>query len=274
MAMNKINGQSYNEFTFNAALRQVDKVIKLASQYEGRCYGPYVRDVLIPRLNDPTVLCEYSKVHLEFPTHDQHNLFIIDLKVKYDNVVNIGGDWHLKIQNMHIAILVVDVIIPNTNIFDVNALIYRYHDNEYQFYDETTNGCYDSYNDDHSYLVLKTPLGKKILDKQMTMRSELLKPSLVMHQYFIDNLNTIIAKGWTVRFGNIVQTIPFEKIQFENDLKNCNVNTMDEFKNAYKNACEAIEKRDTLFNKCLTEYNLLTSSDHAIKELMMKALCQ
>ena len=261
--MNKINGECYNDFIFNAALKKIDKVIKLAGQYEGRCYGPYVRDVLIPRLNNPIGSHEYSKVHLEFPTNEQKELFLSQMIIKYGDRIS-NNLYSLNIQDMFIADFKVNVFEPKA--CDINRLYYLYKNDCYIFYDENTLTYYDAWD------VLESPLAKNILDGQIILNATVIYKN--GSPFFVDRLNHLIEKGWSIQLGYTIQTTPFEFEQFQKDLEKLNSSTMDEFKKAYREACEANKKRDRLFNQCITEYNLLETTDTALKELMMKALCK
>ena|SRR6187431_1386060 len=100
--MNKINGVEQNEFVFNAVLKIIEEVIVLAKEYDGRVYGSYVRNVIVPRLKNPSVICEYDRVGIIFPNVEKYDAFIKVMHLKYDGFVKTGLQYTLS-QGIFIA---------------------------------------------------------------------------------------------------------------------------------------------------------------------------
>jgi hypothetical protein len=134
----------------------IDNCIKIASNYEGKVFGGYVRDVVIPKISNPRCKCEFKDVDIWFKTGIDSDLFINDMKDIYDFRIvpelSIDDDnYHYKFNRTQYHLFIEDVVIwfdivisecfPVDD-FDVNYLTYSYKDNleliecESEYYDK------------------------------------------------------------------------------------------------------------------------------------------
>lgn len=192
--MNKINGIEQNEFVFSAALKINEEIIKLASQYNGKAFGKYVTDVIIPRLKDPNCLCEYVFIDLSFKT--QKDLTNFHDQLKLNNLTN--GVCKIVVNGMFIAYI---NLFVNTNkwMFDATELSYYYNNDIPVLYNELTNELDDKCFIDQLHQKI-TRVNNDIVNSFML---NIDKNSIVhmMNQNYL-------SKGWTVIFG-------------EHELKSC-----------------------------------------------------
>lgn len=197
--MNKINGVEQNEFVFSAALKINEEVIKLASQYEGRVYGTYVRNVIVPRLKDPLCVCEYDTIAIEFVDQKELDEFSKQLELNYKDMTrktkNGAKMYQLYIQGMFIAYIRLCLTTP-TYRFDVNCLVYYYENDIPTLFDQL----------DCEFLTLtdcstKTLPLIELIHSKVATASKLVVDTFLTDSDIIDHINEFLRRGWTVIFG-------------------------------------------------------------------------
>lgn len=197
--MNEINGVEQNEFVFSAALKINEEVIKMASQYEGRVYGTYVRNVIVPRLKDPLCVCEYDTIAIEFVNQKELDDFSKELEGNYKDMTrktkNGSKMYQLYIQGMFIAYIRL-CMRPAIFRFDVNCLVYYYENDIPTLFDQLE--CDFLTLTDYSNKTL--PLIELIHSKVVTA-SKLVVDTFLTDSDIVDHINEFLNKGWTVVFG-------------------------------------------------------------------------
>ena len=120
----------------------IDEIIKIASTFYGKVFGGYVRDVVVPKLQNPTKKCVFKDVDIWFLDEDCANEFIKEIKKRYDFRLIPGFtlkdnihytfdriQYHLYDDEKIVSWL--DIIISDVfpvDDFNVNQLIYYYKD--------------------------------------------------------------------------------------------------------------------------------------------------
>ena len=254
--MNKINGVEQNEFVFSAALKINEEVIKLASQYDGRVYGTYVRNVIVPRLKDPLCVCEYDTIAIEFADQKELDEFSKQLELTYKDMTRKTKDgakmYQLYIQGMFIAYIRL-CMRPAIFRFDVNCLVYYYENGIATLYDQLT--C--EFLELNNYSTSNTlPLIERIHSKVATA-SKLVVDTFLTDSDIVDHINEFLRRGWTVIFGThqlkevitindlVTLTTPKKSVIDEYMVLQSQITVLQNQLN------DLIIKRDTALIKCL-----------------------
>ena len=261
--MSKINNVEQNEFVFSAALKINEEVIKLASEYNGKVYGDYVKNVIVPRLKDPSVICEYNTISFLFSKSDLHNFSKVLCSIYKDIVVisdNISYD--LYIHGMFIAKIKL-YERSHSWIFDTSMLYYYYLNDQPVLYNAILD-IYENINTpvkDGSPIPVKDgspiPLITMINKKMTTVNSEVVNNFLlnkflpnISQESIVEAMNRLfLSKGWTVMFGKhqLQKIITVEELVA---LLTPNVVTVvNDLVLLQKQIEELIEKRDALLVK-------------------------
>lgn len=179
--------------------------IKIASNCEGKIFGGFVRDVIIPKTSNPNLKCEFKDVDIWFKTQIDADLFIKMVKDVYEFVIvpDLSIDdnnmhytfnrtqYHLLINNKIVCWfdIVVSECFPVDD-FDVNFLTYSYYDNIESI--ESQSESFD-----------KDKLIQSIHKKKM-----IILPDYVKRLINRDNRNIHISrinkrffeKGWSIKY--------------------------------------------------------------------------
>jgi hypothetical protein len=184
----------------------IDDCIKIASNYDGKVFGGYLRDVIISKISNPRRKCEFKDVDIWFKTDIDSILFINDMKDIYDFRIvpelSIDNDnphyqfnrtqYHLFIENI---VIWFDIVISEcfpVDDFDVNFLTYCYKN------DKELVECESKYFD-------KDQLINSINKKQMIMLPDyiqrlIIKSSTDVH---VSRINKrFLSKGWIIKYKN------------------------------------------------------------------------
>lgn len=185
----------------------IDDCIKIASNYDGKVFGGYVRDVVVPKLLNPRCRCEFKDVDIWFKTDIDTNFFINDIKDihNFQIIPEISIDnnnphyqfnrtqYHLFVEDIVIWFdIVVSEYFPVDD-FDVNFLVYSYKDNKELI--ECESKCFD-----------KNKLITSINNKQMTILPNYTKRlisefSTDVHASRINK--RFLSRGWRIKYKNI-----------------------------------------------------------------------
>lgn len=262
--MNKINGVEQNEFVFNAVLQIIEGVIMLAGEYDGRVYGSYVRNVIVPRLKDPNCICEYDRIGIMFPDFVKKDGFIKEMQLKYDGFVK-KHDQFMLTEGIFIA----DINLFTNRVhsaYDVNELEYYYDHKQLYFHDLLHHLIYPLTTCQLDMTKFyESPIVNNILHKTVNVMPTLLQvfetKDLKMQQYYVDELNTLfINKGWIVQFKDLV----FNKTIMLEDLTE---NVLNEFKKVQTKLEKYTKQRDLLLIDCLEKYKDELNLDKRLSDL-------
>lgn len=186
----------------------VESIIRCASEYGGRVFGGYVRDVIIPRLDDPSCDVSFRDVDIWFIDQNLSYQFIVNMTQNHDFklmqvVPNAASNvekviYELKRPNNNIIFGIVNHHVFPVDDFDVNYLYYR-HINDCKFIGEWDKGYGTQVNKDH-HLV------KSILKKEMIMSPKYydkLSHNLNGDAHIARINERFIDRGWTIKYNGI-----------------------------------------------------------------------
>lgn len=195
----------FNQYTL------IDDCIKIASSYDGKIFGGYLRDVVISKMTNPSRKCRFKDVDLWFKTVIDADLFIKNMKDVYDFQLipessiddNIPytfnrKQYHLFYNNI---IILFDIIVCEwfpVDDFDVNFLTYSYKDNVELI--ECESSSFD-----------KDNLINSINKKKMTILPSYLKKLIVKKSsdLHISRINKrFLSIGWIISYKNIYLQTP------------------------------------------------------------------
>ena len=131
-----------DDMTFNKSLQEIDDCITVASKYNGRVFGGYVRNILVPKLyNQPLV--GFKDVDLWFTNQSDANWFILQMgdkltvKVYTDQYNNFkdnkvrypfGRTQFMLLDELKNPVVIIDVIVSEKlpiNDLNVNKLTFN-----------------------------------------------------------------------------------------------------------------------------------------------------
>lgn len=263
--MNKINGVETNEFVFEAAMQIIENIIKMASQYDGKLYGSFLRDVIIPRLKGKC-LCNYNRVCLLFNSNHDATLFISKMKELYigfrdiDHIDN-SSFFELKINDLYIAKIIVSY--NQIHDLDINQLAYYYKNDVVK--DARSANIVD----------LNCELIKKIIDKKATILEDFIEEFLnytePKQNSVIYGWNCLLYDGWILNYKSLVIT---SHITLKGFLKQINqLNILKQFQEKQVQLEQCMIERDTLLKQCLLQYpniNVDYSSLKSVKDQVIE----
>lgn len=130
IALSNLSGQ-----LLELVISNIAECLTVASRFEGRVFGGYVRDVAVPRLIDPKGEVKFSDVDIWFTTKDKAEMFVAAM----DNTLLVNPNTHLgttkfdtKRYNLYCGntcITYVDLVVsPQLPVddFDVNTYVVEY----------------------------------------------------------------------------------------------------------------------------------------------------
>lgn len=249
--MNKINGIETNEFVFEAVVKIIESIIKLASNSGGKLYSDYLRNVIIPRLNGFCV-CDYSTLRFSFANEIDADEMIKKMKELYPAFILSIDMGNLKCYRLYINqlnIAEIHIAYNQEPDLDINTLYHYYKYNSPIIYD-SIDGC-EYWTD-----IKKSTLVDKIINKRASILKSFVDVfntyNTIKQQRAIDGWNTLINKGWVLNYEDLT----FDKeITLEWFLNQINGNLLQAFrdKQALFEQCGA--ERDLLLKQCLVKYN-------------------
>ena len=134
--MSQIDGNKFSEICLNFALNHINNIIKTLSSYEGKVFGEYVREVVVPRMKNPACTVVFNSIDIWFKNEINKDNFIEDsfIKNSFIKETNISENIDVKRQQYKYDIyenfpikfnIVVSLRFPMYD-FDVNDLTYFY----------------------------------------------------------------------------------------------------------------------------------------------------
>ena len=171
------------------------KILTIASDHDGQVYGGFVRDVIVPRINDPNCDVSFKDVDIWFRGKIAETHFICEL-VKNFNIQSESSPWNREI----------DYSNQDINFFRNQYRIYS--KNEFLFYIDVITSDKLPVNDFYVNCITYKYTGKefeKINDNHMTCSFKD-KTAIMFEDYnpveplYYARINRIFfLKGWTVR---------------------------------------------------------------------------
>lgn len=218
----------------------IDDSIKIANTYDGKVFGGYVRDVVIPKMTDPRRKCEFKDVDIWFKTDIEADLFINDMKDVYNFQIvpklSIGDDnphyefnrtqYHLFVENI---VIWFDIVITEcfpVDDFDVNFLTYCYKDNKELV--ECESKCFDKDQ------LINSVNKKKMIILHSYMEKLMIKFSRDVH---VSRINKrFLSRGWIIKYKNIYFPKPLTTLWINETFRYIK----------YKDGCNVICVKDNL----------------------------
>jgi hypothetical protein len=173
-------------------MEQISVMLNVAGQYGGAVFGGYLRDVLIPRLSEPTWTAEWANVNLWFTSCGFAEQFVAQMGSNLRHVA--GGSGHYSGNLYHgerrvTAVFIVASATLPVNDFDVNQAAVFYQNGRMH----TVPGL-----PDHEFL------GWKIERKRATMLPSYARLLLTMEdkyalrRHFERLIKRYMERGWTI----------------------------------------------------------------------------
>lgn len=187
-------------------LQQVEKIIEWASLFNGKVFGGYVRDVIVPRLVSPTANVTFRDIDFWFRTKESVDDFIKALRDNHDikevpttNIVPYTNERKLyHLFRINGEIVQIDIVISEifpVDDFNVNCLIYDYDNNGPQL---------SSYSSKYSKDELINNINKKEMTILEGYQDKLMYGS-GYSEHHIKRINTrFIANGWSILYKAII----------------------------------------------------------------------
>jgi len=131
---------SVDEWSVETILERIENVIMDAAAYDGKVFGGYVRDVIVPRMKTPSCNVSFKDVDIWFRSQNCADVFIRQMQTKcrftIDQNASIKpgtlnhtfGRYQYQM-NHHGYIIWFDIVVSDcfpVDDFDVNCLIYHY----------------------------------------------------------------------------------------------------------------------------------------------------
>ena len=191
---------SLAETTPNLAINMISDCLRKAAEFDGEVFGGYVRDVIVPRLNDPDCTVQIERVSIWFRKQEDADHFVKAMGKSFSKVNE--DNFHLiyefpcrqyKFFSLYNEFVVWFCIIVSPKLpiedFDVNQLTYRYNGKKLlaNFYSDTSNSI--------------DQIKKSILNKTCTMLPAYKKrlPLLLCKDMHLSGIKTVyIERGWKV----------------------------------------------------------------------------
>ena len=198
----------------------LDNCLSIAGKFNGRVFGGYVRDVIIPRSINPSCDVKFNDVDIWFTTQEDADIFIenvgvflknldIDFKLSSSGSLVPGEKNYKEFDGAHILykfgrlqyhlihnkflITWIDIIVSKTipvDDFNVNCLTYCYQDG---------NKIPKSFGNESTEQLIKA-----ISDKHATMLLTYVKKLISYPKYewnFVKRINNnFIKKGWLISY--------------------------------------------------------------------------
>lgn len=211
-----------DDYAISRKTEIIDKVLAVAGNHNGRVFGGYVRDVIVPRLDSPTTKVYFNDVDIWFTNQKDADLFIDNVKSglsfldkRYVFVTSRPGSncSIIKPGMMHYTfgrvqyqlykadkfISFFDVVVSETipvDDFDVNCLNYQY----------TDKGKIARYCSNATDTVVIEEIIQKIKNKTAFMLSSYVPKmytktsyGIIDYLYFVNRLNKkYLSRGWTI----------------------------------------------------------------------------
>ena len=170
------------------------KILTIANDYDGQVYGGFVRDVIVPRINNANCNVSFKDVDIWFQDKIAVHHFISELvknfKIENENKWNKDFDYNnqkganfsreqYRIYSKAEFLFHIDVITSDNlpvNDFDVNTITYRY---------------------DGKFQKVRGLTGKKSIINKTAIMFEDYNPLSSIYYYRIDRI--FFSKGWTIR---------------------------------------------------------------------------
>ena len=203
-----------NDTKLEQNLDKIGSCIKIASDHDGKVFGEYVRDVIIPRLKDPFCNISFTTIKFWFKTKNDAISAILKMKKSYV-LTNTPGSTNFErylMDNIYFEIIVSDNFPVNDD-NDVDYLTYDWCN--YSDYDLGRFGKFESQHKSYDYKTLIDLIHRK----EMTLLSlreidaisvgmgsnELIGTTVISRNSdYVKRMNDYISKGWTIRYNGDV----------------------------------------------------------------------
>jgi len=139
--MSKICRYEVNKENLEITLKCIDRMLSVASHFNGRFFGGYVRDVVVPRMKDPNCDVSFKDVDIWFTNDGDAECFVEIMKIteKMDGFKNpfLNTSPKYKFKRTQYCVpnkacpFFIDVVVSEkfpVNDFDVNFLTYYVED--------------------------------------------------------------------------------------------------------------------------------------------------
>ena len=199
-----------SQFIYETRIKMVNKIAKMAFSHDGRLYGNYLRNVILPRLKDPLLQPFYNFVTFQFPSLEKKDAFVQALR-SY-NIVSISTsmiDCEAFELNVSSNIIASINCVVTDQALNIDQLYYTKKD---QFYDHTTQCYYGKTELDQS------PIYQSIVAKQLVLLPEFSKLYEGFNSYYQWDILRILCSylkdGWTIQYQSINIKIPILNTRF------------------------------------------------------------
>ncbi|CAH6419265.1 Hypothetical protein HVR_LOCUS465 [uncultured virus] len=209
--INYIDFAKLSGFTLEAVLESINNCLKIAGRHGGIVFGGFVRDVIIPRRQDPRCNVHFKDVDVWFKTQQSADTFIAEMGCSFKQMSSFDvpqsgnrmyrfgrRQYHLSQHNTCIAFI--DVIVNETipvNDFNVNCLGCHYFGGSIDFH----SFCDETVDD----------LVTGILTKNIIMLTSYI--SVINNDEYVHVRRVrcrYLDRGWTIRLHGGPEMLPKE----------------------------------------------------------------
>lgn len=187
---NKINESEYK-------IDVAKKILTLANTYDGKVYGGFVRDVIVPRINDSNCIVTFKDLDIWFCNEEYSEAFINTLTHNFKIEIGNGSFLHLDYnvdvkftrkqyriysQNDSKFLFHIDIITSEklpVNDFNVNTITYKYIKDEFV----KTDSC-----------------DLRFITNKIAIMFDDYNPESIKYYERINRI--FFSKGWTVKCNN------------------------------------------------------------------------
>lgn len=273
-------------YLLETCLDYIQDTLFVVDDCNGRAFGQFIRDVIVPRMEDSTCNVSFKRVGIWFKQEADAKQFISTMQIKYANLglissfneapllpsdimiqrYGVNGQWYtLYVHGTCVGWF--DVIVSEefpVNDFDVHCLSYS---------------CRKDYSTGKQIITreLKSERGyqkeqliKAIHNKQATLFEDYAKMA-IKNNIYLDRINRFIRKGWTISFGKSQFTEPITEDKLTCQLININqVNSETTLPPVDEKECDSQINGDTIpYTKINLEITI-PSSLNTILEFFIK----
>jgi len=213
--MSQIGENKIGEFELNITLIRIENIIRILSSFEGKIFGEYVREVIIPRIQNPTCDVIFNCIDIWFKNQMKADDFVKFVQVNIDEYfheeTHLSENIDLRGSKYYKCCIFGDIPVKFNIVVDSSFPIYDFDVNSLTYFYPNCNPIVEN----------NSPiLGNK---KEQIIEAIHKKEASMMKSYFINMVNNYLtypqrvkiinelyeARGWTIMCEGVKITSPF-----------------------------------------------------------------
>lgn len=217
--LKSIDFMNENTFIQNSVLQEISKCLSIAGQYGGKCFGEFVREVVVPRSCNPECAVIFESVDIWFKADSDKFVDEMGLERINHTLTSSCKVDHYNLIKDQTILAKINIFVSDTcpaTDFDVNRLTVLYKNNiPCEFNVESL----DKFNPTVAELRLFiTHKHARVLSPYEEILSD-----TKMNRGFLDNIdNFYFKRGWSVRYRNYAMSSRSSAGEFAELIKDSN----------------------------------------------------